>query len=574
MDNFNFKYTSDELLKAILTPLKKFKNKKQVSKKFLFSDVFPTDTSTSYKNDENITVLCEHYLNALRYYKFLETLKNSNVEILHYSSDVLDVSIREKSKNNISFWKIYECFVLHGREPSLFRATNTAKLCIYTKAFIEVDKWFTNFFNTEKWNLANNNLKLCCISGHVFRKNDVVQLNESRDYNLNNLKGFYFFRDYKNSTVDYASIKFVEIRDHYNLVHWDIDTDESYYLIYDSEKNFATFSYDKNDNEKIVNLKSARNQLRSYAFPIHEHLPFAMLPNEKKTEKENLYFGIELEVGYQRNCPKNKIHQLIEEKFLKGLAICKSDGSVNNGFEINTVPMTFNYIKTSNIFFDFFDKTKNWLRSYNMSNTGIHIHVSKKPLSTMQIGKMLEFTNSRKNRNYIIDLSGRNPNSYCQINDVLKVKHIALKEFGTDGRELNNSECNALDKMRDKYQAINLQHDETVEFRIFKGNTKPQAISRYIEFVHALVMFSKNTSPNNLDYDSFINWVATQKMTYPFLHEFNQKFLGNHKITLKEEFSYRPRILKQLRKTEIELPTVKVFNQEFRKQKTRKIIQR
>ena len=173
---------------------------------------------------------------------------------------------------------------------------------------------------------------------------------------LNNLKGFYFFRDYKNSTVDYASIKFVEIRDHYNLVHWDIDTDESYYLIYDSEKNFATFSYDKNDNEKIVNLKSARNQLRSYAFPIHEHLPFAMLPNEKKTEKENLYFGIELEVGYQRNCPKNKIHQLIEEKFLKGLAICKSDGSVNNGFEINTVPMTFNYIKTSNIFFDFFDK--------------------------------------------------------------------------------------------------------------------------------------------------------------------------------------------------------------------------
>ena len=87
-------------------------------------------------------------------------------------------------------------------------------------------------------------------------------------------------------------------------------------------------------------------------------------------------------------------------------------------------------------------------------------------------------------------------------------------------------------------------------------------------------MFSKNTSPNNLDYDSFINWVATQKMTYPFLHEFNQKFLGNHKITLKEEFSYRPRILKQLRKTEIELPTVKVFNQEFRKQKTRKIIQR
>ena len=44
MDNFfKIKYSTDDLLKRIQTPLKLFKNKKQVSKKFNCSDVFPTD---------------------------------------------------------------------------------------------------------------------------------------------------------------------------------------------------------------------------------------------------------------------------------------------------------------------------------------------------------------------------------------------------------------------------------------------------------------------------------------------------------------------------------------------------
>jgi len=42
------------------------------------------------------------------------------------------------------------------------------------------------------------------------------------------------------------------------------------------------------------------------------------LPHEKKTEIDNLYFGIELEVGYQRSVSnRRKLHQDIEEKFLK-----------------------------------------------------------------------------------------------------------------------------------------------------------------------------------------------------------------------------------------------------------------
>ena len=106
MDNINFKYSSDELLKLILTPLKKFKNKKQVSKKFIFSDVFPTDTSADFNNDEEITILCEHYLNALKFYKIIETIKKNKIHLNSFYQDVYSLIETEKKKNYISFIKL------------------------------------------------------------------------------------------------------------------------------------------------------------------------------------------------------------------------------------------------------------------------------------------------------------------------------------------------------------------------------------------------------------------------------------------------------------------------------------
>lgn len=573
-----FNHTTEQLLKHILTPLKNFKNRRQVAKKFIRSDVFPTD---HFKNpDEKITVLCEHYLNALKIYKLLETTTKNNIKFSHYSDyNILEITDLKNKKNIISFYRIYDYLISDTRRIGFLKFSNTRKFyySLMSEIFIEVDKWFTEFFNKEKWTLSNNNLKTCCVSGFIFRKNDVVQLNDDRKYNLNNFKGLFHFRNYKLTDQDYINHRFIDYGNQYWNISWNANCDNDYNFFYDSDKNFALFSYDKKDENK-VNLKSAKNKLRLYSFPVHENLPFAMLENEEKTKKNNLYFGLELEVGYQSSCPRNKIHQLIEESYLKGLAICKTDGSVSNGFEINLVPMTFDYIKTSNVFFNFFDKTQNYLRSYNMSNTGIHIHVSRKQLSDLQVGKILEFTNSKINKNYIIDVSGRDPQrtGFSEINETLKTKDIQLMNTDSHKRKnkLSDRDYRVLNKLRDKYQAINLQHDDTIEFRIFKGNTKPQTISRYIEFTHALVMFTKQVNSKNLDHKDFIKYVTNEKNIYPFLNEFNQKFLGNHNITLKEEFTYQPRILKQLRIEEIKLKEIKVFTEDFKKKNNRKIIKR
>ena len=190
------------------------------------------------------------------------------------------------------------------------------------------------------------------------------------------------------------------------------------HFLYIKELNHCVSEFDKDIIEKypVVYLKSSKNRLREYNFAVHNNLPKQCLSVETHSEKQ-LYLGIEHEVCYTKNSPR-KLHQLIEEEYLKGLAICKRDGSVNNGFEINFVPMTFDYIKATDLFFKFFEKTKDYLRSYNVADTGIHIHINRKSLSLSDIGKIIQFINSSSNRDYIVKLTGRKSNemSYCFLN--------------------------------------------------------------------------------------------------------------------------------------------------------------
>ena len=60
--------------------------------------------------------------------------------------------------------------------------------------------------------------------------------------------------------------------------------------------------------------------------------------------------------------------------------------------------MTFDYIKATDLFFKFFEKTKHFLRSFNVADTGIHIHINRKSLSLSDIGKIIQFINSSSNK--------------------------------------------------------------------------------------------------------------------------------------------------------------------------------
>ena len=596
---YNNKYSTDELFKSILTILRQFKNRRQLSKKFKFIDAFPT---SAIREDKEIVIQLDHYLNALRVYcLFDRIIENVNYDFEHnikplnssshylqkYLFQVLDRNSKDK---RLCFYTIYEN--ISYNEINFLRFFNNPINETFESDLNFIDTKLQYLFsaNLKDWNFLNNNLKQCFITGFWFRKNDCLEVEQSyknysnkhhsknRSIKLKPTEIFIHnkfvknFGDYKIWYKDeFFNVENCECS-HYEDREIDCECDfevvnetrnVQYQFVYVNELKKCVSEYDSEilKNFNIVALASANNQLRSYSFPVHNHLPKATLTHEKKN-KNQLLLGLEIECKY-RNSVKPKIHKRIEEDYLQGLAICKSDGSVRNGFELNFVPMSFNYIKATDLFFKFYEKIKNELSSYHSSETGIHIHLSKIAFTKLQIGKIVEFINSPINRKYIIELSQRNPNTYCEINDRLKIKDYA-----------KNNSRNSDYLFGNKYTAVNCLHPKTIELRIFKGNLKPQAISRFIEFAHCLSMFVKNNSISELE----------NKNIYPFLNEFNYKYseqflskseietlFYKKKFKLKSNYSYSQRVLKYLNDSEI--PKIQVFNN-VQIKRNRKIINR
>ena len=591
----DFKYNSEELARYIFSPLRLMKNKKQLSKKFKFIDVFPTDDIKTfhhhflkvnelqyYEEKKEIIIILNHYLNALKIYNFCEEYIEKNIDkpINMLKHSLLETCFTKNKKDiyKLSFFKIYR-YVITNQLTSLFTQSDIQNCELYHK---KSDIFITGILNHLKFNVSKNNILPCSITGLFHRKNDVLQIYNNRIiFNEILFNNHIFFNDYKIISNSYAHKFFVKGYGERKIYFIDYDEDDQnneFNFVYVKELNYCVASYDIKTLNKYpqINIDSMHNRLRYHDFRVHKELPKQMLPHEKKNEKDNLYFGLEIEVGYTNRCPHQKIHKLIEEEFLQGLAICKSDGSIDNGFEINLVPMTFDYIKNTDLYFKFFDKVKDYLRSYKMPNTGIHIHVSKKPLTILDQGKILEFINSIRNREYIVKLSQRDPNTFCQVNDTLKVKDILKKDRNPKYYDRDNQNHRDIRvTLNDKYQAVNILNDETIEIRIFKGNIVPQTISRFIEFTHCLIQFVKNNSSDKMFFRYFMEYAKKEKIHYPFLNEFHNQFNSEKNVKeLKENFRYSNKFKKSLRNIAYNIPQLNIFTGKPKVKKNRKIINR
>tara|TARA_R110001592_G_scaffold18825_1_gene77955 strand:+ start:1162 stop:2370 length:1209 start_codon:yes stop_codon:yes gene_type:complete len=210
--------------------------------------------------------------------------------------------------------------------------------------------------------------------------------------------------------------------------------------------------------------------------------------DKDRTELYPLYMGVELEVERRNDCPY-EIGEMTHNDFYNSktgqFAIMKSDGSLSNGFEIVTAPATLNAHREN---WDTFlnGAAIKHLKSWNTDTTGMHIHISRNHLTQLDIGKLLVFINDYKNEEFVNHIAGRNSDQW------------AKKSSKKISDAVNSSE---------KYEAVNMSHRNTIEFRIFKGNLAKQGLFRVMEFVHALVGFSKTTSMTKLSYKDFIRYM-------------------------------------------------------------------
>lgn len=236
-------------------------------------------------------------------------------------------------------------------------------------------------------------------------------------------------------------------------------------------------------------------------------------PEFHRLEYENTrYFGIELEVETM----KANLRELAVEfkKFLSQLGInnklfIKSDGSLNNGFEICTQPTTLQFAHKSLYLYEILQ----WLRfngffSYEEGRCGLHIHFSLFDLKPSHKRKLRIFVN--KCQSHLKRFSKRKSFSYCQFTDLLDTNGVEdVKEFAQDGR----------------YHALNINTQKsTYEMRVFRGTLDHPRFLASLQFTDAMIEFCKVAgesflwvSPEEMIWDEFMRFTKEQNRYHHFV---------------------------------------------------------
>jgi hypothetical protein len=215
-----------------------------------------------------------------------------------------------------------------------------------------------------------------------------------------------------------------------------------------------------------------------------------------------LFLGTENEMevksGYSADSIANDWKEAMPDFF-----ICKHDGSLNNGFEVVTCPASLEIHKERWPILLGDKSLTQHVTAWDTTTCGLHINASRKPLSPLTCGKILVFVNSPLTRSRIVALAGReNYLSHGTCYAELSPKKI------TDGRTIN----------RKRYEAVNLQNPDRVEFRLFKGTLNLRHVLADLEFIDALCRWAMNASIQDREsWASLWAFVMARKKYYPNL---------------------------------------------------------
>ena len=252
--------------------------------------------------------------------------------------------------------------------------------------------------------------------------------------------------------------------------------------------------------------------------------------------RDGIYLGVELEFELELDTKnKNSFGYISSEFNQKGsdlrrhinsinqnvgrFGIIKDDGSLDYGIEIASAPVT--YERHVHLWDEFFAKKKKDYKLKSRSNCGMHVHVSRKDISEEQIVRLRYFFSQKDNQQFLEKIAGRKENEYCEY------RMVGLLNFKKGLDYSNEEEKKSLkedypdypleDFGSEKYQAINISPNDTIEFRIFKAPETREEFLIRVQLVRALISWQKTRK--NLTLESFKKFISGNNK-FKELHEF------------------------------------------------------
>ena len=203
---------------------------------------------------------------------------------------------------------------------------------------------------------------------------------------------------------------------------------------------------------------------------------------------KELLFGVELEIDKGENredCAEELLNTSPD-------IYCKRDGSLSNGIEIVSHPCTLGYHK-EDLGWDKLSEValKYEFRSQEARTCGLHVHVGRR-----QMGKNKD--ERLKTAAKIVLLADRHWNSLVKFS---RRKPEQLERWAArpevdyegvaDGYK-TLADAALATKRQGRYQAVNLENCNTVEFRLFNGTLKVDTIFATLELVSRIVTYAKD----------------------------------------------------------------------------------
>jgi hypothetical protein len=191
---------------------------------------------------------------------------------------------------------------------------------------------------------------------------------------------------------------------------------------------------------------------------------------------------------------------------LGDLVYFKEDGSLDDGFEIVTHPMTLAYAHSMDWAWTQGLLDKGY-RSWDRSSCGLHVHVDRRGFN----GRLHQYSFTlllMRNKALSYLIAGRQGNSYASFDKGMRTeipKHLKGQ-----------------DNCVQRYSAVNVLPTATLEVRMFKGSLKKERILAALEYVHSAVEYSRGArsgvgAEEYLTAPAFIQWLRGRKDLYPNL---------------------------------------------------------
>ena len=243
-----------------------------------------------------------------------------------------------------------------------------------------------------------------------------------------------------------------------------------------------------------------------------------------------LFMGVELEIdnGGEDNFNAEKL-LTVANRYAEHI-YCKHDGSINNGFEMVSHPMTLDYHTNEMNWLDIFEKAVSMdYRSHQTGTCGLHIHVNRSAFGETDeqredvISRIVYFVENHWNE--LLRFSRR-----TEANINRWANRYGISTTAKDTYK------NAKEKHLGRYVAVNLENYNTIEFRIFRGTLRYETFIATLQLINEICRFAiqlDDKKMERLSWSEFVSLIPPER--YELIKYLKSKRLYINEITEESE---------------------------------------